>query len=44
MEIIKAIVALATFQKYTDMPRILEIGYSILFWCIIFIQIWALWK
>ena len=34
-EIFKAIKALALFVKYTDMPRWMEIGYSILFWCII---------
>jgi hypothetical protein len=37
MEILKAIKALALFENYTDMPRILEITYSVLFWNIIII-------
>jgi len=40
-KIFKAIKALALFEKYTDMPRILEIGYSILFWLQLFILIYA---
>lgn len=34
LNILKAIKALAMFERYTDMPRILEIGYSLLFWSI----------
>lgn len=34
-KIFKAIKALALFERYTDIPRWMEIGYSILFWCII---------
>lgn len=40
-KIFKAIKALALFERYTDMPRWMEIGYSLLFWCIILILLKA---
>jgi hypothetical protein len=32
------------FKTYTDMPRILEIGYGILAWSCVVIIIWAQFK